>query len=112
MIQDLVEEHQGNVQLLLVEHLQTGLHIVPQFLLLNWHIVLGRERGCGTGVRKAFADDLYSLNRYPLSLSLGSTLEIYYSGRVVYFQLIVKVGIRGLFKAVITQAGNGVVDYI
>lgn len=40
MVQNFVKEHQRNIQLLLVEDLQTGLHIVTQLLLLNWDVVL------------------------------------------------------------------------
>ena len=41
VVQHLIEEHQGNVQLLLIEHLQPGLDILPQFLPVHRKIVLG-----------------------------------------------------------------------
>lgn len=40
VVQDLIEEHQRDVQLLFIEDLQTGLHIVPQLLLFHWDVVL------------------------------------------------------------------------
>lgn len=40
VVQHLIEEHQRDVQLFLIEDLQTGLHIVPQLLLFHWDVVL------------------------------------------------------------------------
>lgn len=40
MVQHLIEEHQWDIQLFLIEDLQTGLHIVPQLLLFHWDVVL------------------------------------------------------------------------
>ena len=42
MIEDFVEEHKRYVQLLLVEHLQLGLDVVSQLLLVHWEVVLGQ----------------------------------------------------------------------
>lgn len=40
MVQHLIEEHQWYIQLLLIEHFEPGLDIVPQLLLVNWKVVL------------------------------------------------------------------------
>lgn len=40
MVQHLVEQHQWDIQLLLIEDFQTGLYIVPQLLLFHWDVVL------------------------------------------------------------------------
>lgn len=40
MVQHFIEEHQRDVKFLLIEDLQTGLHIVSQFLLFHWDVVL------------------------------------------------------------------------
>ena len=45
VVQHLVEEHQRHVQLLLVEDLQTGLHVVPELLLLHGDVVLQAWEG-------------------------------------------------------------------
>ena len=42
MVQDLVKEYQRHIQFLLIEHLQSGLHIVPQLLLLDREVVFGQ----------------------------------------------------------------------
>ena len=42
MIKDFVKEHKRYVQLLLVEHLQPGLDVVSQLLLVHWEVVLGQ----------------------------------------------------------------------
>jgi len=41
VVQHLIEEHQGNVQFLLIEHLQPGLDVLSQFLPVHRKIVLG-----------------------------------------------------------------------
>lgn len=40
VVQNLIKEHQRNIQLLLIEDLQTGLHVVSQFLLFHWDVIL------------------------------------------------------------------------
>ena len=42
VVENLVKQDQRNVQLLLIEDLQSGLHIVPQLLLVHWQVVLGQ----------------------------------------------------------------------
>ena len=42
VIQHFIEEHQRDVQLLLVEDLEASMHVVPQVLLVNRQIVLGQ----------------------------------------------------------------------
>lgn len=42
MVEDLVEQDQRHIQLLLIEDLETSLHIIPQLLLLHWEVVLGQ----------------------------------------------------------------------
>ena len=40
MVQYLIEQHKWNVQLLLVEHLESCLNVVSQLFLVYWEIVL------------------------------------------------------------------------
>ena len=42
VIEDFVKEHKRYVQLFLVEHLQPGLDVVSQLLLVYWEVVLGQ----------------------------------------------------------------------
>lgn len=42
MVEHLIEQDQRHIQLFLVEHLETSLHIFLQLLLLHWEVVLGQ----------------------------------------------------------------------
>lgn len=44
VVQNLIKEHQRNIQLLLIEDLQTGLHVVSQFLLFHWDVILHTQK--------------------------------------------------------------------
>ena len=41
MVEHLIEEYKRHVQLFLVEDLEPGLGVIPQFLAANWDVVLG-----------------------------------------------------------------------
>lgn len=42
MIQDLIEEHQRDIQFLLIEDLETSLHVVTKLLPLHGEVILGQ----------------------------------------------------------------------
>ena len=41
MVEHLIEEYKRHVQFFLIEDLEPGLGVIPQFLAANWDIVLG-----------------------------------------------------------------------
>ena len=42
MIQYFIKQYQRNIQFLLVEHLQPGLHIITKLFLVHWKVILSQ----------------------------------------------------------------------
>ena len=45
VVKNFVEEHEGNVQLFLIEYFEPGMHIVSQLFLVNRQVVLETRKG-------------------------------------------------------------------
>lgn len=56
MVQHLIEQHQRHVQLLLIENLEPGLHILPQLLLLHREVVLGQPVAIQDGTSQGYLE--------------------------------------------------------
>lgn len=58
VVEDIVEQDQGNVEFFLVEHAQSCLGVLPQQLAVNWDIILR----CPVGVENGTAEGLVSVD--------------------------------------------------